>query len=97
MVADGTLSELRCRSEAPTHIRITLTDPHLAIDPGLLGGDAAWTRISERVWEASCPEPVKVEALRHVLGAAVPLADISVIPPSLDQIYAGFLDRNAAE
>lgn len=60
VVVDGTLGELRRRSEARTHIRVTLTDPHLAIGPGLLGGDIAWTKISERVWEASCPEPVKV-------------------------------------
>jgi Cu-processing system ATP-binding protein len=97
LVADGALAELRRRSEAPTRIRVTLTDPHAAIGPGLPGGDIAWARISDVVWEASCPELAKVEALRDILGAALPLADIAVIPPSLDQIYAGFLDRKAAE
>jgi len=97
IVADGTLGELRRQSDAPTRIRVTLANQSVASCSGLLGNDLACIKVSEQVFEVSCPEPAKLETLRRIIGASLPLSDVAVISPTLDEIYAGFLRREAAQ
>ncbi|MBN8889302.1 MAG: ABC transporter ATP-binding protein [Acetobacteraceae bacterium SCN 69-10] len=95
-VADGTLATLRRFSPVSARIRLTLADPTDAAPPAIPGSVLAWTRIGGPVWETSCPDADKLALVRRLLAAPLELADIDVITPTLDEIYAGFLRHEAA-
>ncbi len=94
-LADGTMAELRRLARRPVRVRLTLRDGRAAALPPLAGLD--WRRIDERVFEISCTEQEKVSVLRRVTADDSPIADIAVVTPSLDEIYAHFLFAEAAE
>jgi Cu-processing system ATP-binding protein len=95
-VADGSLSDLRRLSRFPTRIRITLP-PGVQFHPALLSGLAECRRSGERTIEVSCPDAGKLDVLRRVLAESAPIADIDIVLPTLDDIYADVLQRKAAE
>jgi Cu-processing system ATP-binding protein len=95
-VADGTLSDLRRLSGFPTRITIGLP-PGVRLHPGLLAGMAECRDLDEHTVEIRCSEANKLDVLRRLLDASVPLADIELAPPSLDDIYGDILRRMAAE
>jgi Cu-processing system ATP-binding protein len=86
LVACGTLAELRGAADLPVRIRIQLA---AGAPPS-----AAWKRLDERRFEIACVNGAKLEALREVaaLGA---VADIEIMPPTLDQIYTHLMQEAA--
>ena len=96
-VADGTLLELRHLADRPVRIRLTLPDDRLEQVPRVVGPAAGWRRVGSGVVELTCRDTEKVAALQAVAGLAMPLHDIEVLSPSLDEIYADFLRREAAQ
>jgi Cu-processing system ATP-binding protein len=96
-VADGTLLELRRLADRPVRIRLTLPEAELEQMPRVIGPAAGWRRISPGIVELSCRDTEKIEALQQISLLTVPLQDIEILPPSLDDIYADFLRREAAE
>ncbi len=91
LVACGTLVELRAMADLPVRIRIHFA----AAAPGSTPPSAQWTRLDERRLERTCTNGAKLEALREIasLGA---VADVEIMPPTLDQIYAHLM-REAAQ
>ncbi|CAO3456173.1 Nitrous oxide reductase maturation protein NosF (ATPase) [Azospirillum argentinense] len=55
------------------------------------------TRTSGEVVETTCANDDKVATLRRIACEGPELADIEVVQPSLDEMYAHFLRREAAE
>jgi len=58
-------------------------------------GAGAWQWLDERRLELTCANDAKVETLRE-LSAVNGIADLEIIPPTLDEIYAQMM-REAAE
>jgi Cu-processing system ATP-binding protein len=91
LVACGTLAELRDMADLPVRIRV-----HLAAGaPGPALSCTPWTRLDERRLELACANGAKLEALRQVASFAA-VADVEIMPPALDQIYAHLM-REAAQ
>jgi Cu-processing system ATP-binding protein len=88
-VADGSMSALRRSSQLPVRLRITL--PAHDARPGQLPD--GWERVSERQYELACPEAHKIAALQGIATLGLPLDDIDIHAPSLDDMYAQILKR----
>jgi Cu-processing system ATP-binding protein len=96
-VADGSLAELRRLAQRPVRIRFTLHDDHVTLFPRIAGTALEWRRISERTFEVSCAEQRKVEVVRQFIDGNLSVADVEILAPSLDDIFAHFLFAEAAE
>jgi len=94
LVACGTLSELRAMTQLPVRIRVLFRERGGGFDGSMLA-PRAWEWLDERRLEFTCANDAKVEAIREIssLGG---VADIEVMPPTLDEIYAQMM-REAAE
>ena len=90
LVACGTLAELRSAADLPVRIRVQLA----AGAAGPAQPSAAWKRLDEGRFEIACVNGAKLAALREVaaLGA---VADVEIMPPTLDQIYAHLMQEAA--
>jgi Cu-processing system ATP-binding protein len=89
-VADGTLLALRRLADRPVRIRVVLPG-------GGVPAGGAWRPLGGRLFELACPPGDSVAILRGLTaGASAPEA-LEVLPPSLDEIYADFLERKAAQ
>lgn len=95
--ADGTITDLRELAERPVRIRITLPEGNISLLPESLGTALEWERIGERVIELRCPAADKAEVVRRLATSPVAFRDIEILVPTLDEIYAHFLQREAAE
>ncbi len=96
-VADGSLAELRRLAQRPVRIRVTIRDDHVTLFPRIAGTALAWSQVGERTFEICCAEHDKVAVVRHVTDGRLSVADVEIIPPTLDDIYAHFLGAEAAE
>lgn len=96
-VAEGSVAELRRRAAQPIRIRLTLPDAALAPLPALTGARVAWRKISETVIEGTCQAADKMQVVEALCPTVARFADIEIIAPSLDDTYAHFLQREAAE
>lgn len=95
-VADGTVRELRLMAGRPMRIRLTLAQASFA-EPFTRGVRPEWRRISATVIETSCDGSEKIKILEAVSASPGRCTDIEIISPSLDETYAHFLRREAAE
>lgn len=95
-VADGTMADLRSLAHCPTRIRADFTGTNKP-SGGILGNKASWREIGGNVVEIACAEPDKVAIVRRLLSLPGGPRDIEIVPPTLDDIYAHFLEREAAE
>ncbi len=96
-VADGSLAELRRLAQRPVRIRFTVHDEYVTLFPRIAGTALEWQRVSERTFEVSCAEQEKVDVVRQFTDGSLPVADLEILAPSLDDIYAHFLLAEAAE
>ncbi|SKA32009.1 Cu-processing system ATP-binding protein [Enhydrobacter aerosaccus] len=95
-VADGTLADLRALARCPTRIRADFgTDSTLPAES--LGNRAGWRAVGVNIYEIACAEPDKMALVRRLMTLPAQPRDIEIVPPTLDDIYAHFLDRKAAE
>jgi len=85
-IADGTLDELRGIARLPTRIRVRLPEDGGAV-PDV--GDG-WRPVNGRTLEIDAAPQDKVALLRSAMAAEI--ADLDVIPPTLDALYAHFQD-----
>jgi Cu-processing system ATP-binding protein len=94
--ADGTMSDLRRLAELPIRIRIRLSQAlRLAVNEG--GGPLDdWARLGERSYEFRCLEQDKVAAIQSLGRLSLPIEDVEILSPGLDDIYAHFLRRGGA-
>ncbi|MEZ5886110.1 MAG: ABC transporter ATP-binding protein [Paracoccaceae bacterium] len=90
MVASGTLADLRREAALPVTIHMTARNGYAA-DIAAALPDAI--RFGAQL-ELSCSQQDKLGALARVTGLGDRLADIEVMPPSLEDIYSHFSRRD---
>ena len=92
-IADGTIDELRGIARLPTRIRVRLADGDPASQSDWPGGAFGWRRVSGHSFEIDAAPEEKISVLRKATSAGAPVADIDVLPPTLDALYAHFLGQ----
>jgi Cu-processing system ATP-binding protein len=90
-VADGSLDELRRLAELPIRIRLTMVEAANGKADRWLEHLDRWQRVDARTIELEVEPQGKLAALRRAGEPDAPVADIDVLPPTLDQLYAHFL------
>ena len=90
-VADGTLTELRRIALLPTRIRITSVPGDAERARTWFGPLATWRRVNGHMIEIDAAPDQKIELLHRASEEGAPIADIDVVPPTLDDLYAHFL------
>ncbi|MFB9948226.1 ABC transporter ATP-binding protein [Rhizobium puerariae] len=91
-IADGTLDELRRIARLPTRISIR---PANDASPGL--ADGRWNRTAQGRFEAEVAPEEKIALLHEVTANPAMLTDLSIAEPTLDDLYAHFLNGQAAQ
>ena len=86
LVAEGSLPDLRRRANLPVTLHITARNgyaPDIARSlPGAILVDGAL--------HLTCPQSDKLETLGRIAGLGDKVADLEVLPPSLEDLYAHF-------
>jgi Cu-processing system ATP-binding protein len=86
LVAEGSLPDLRRRADLPVTLHVTARNgyaPDVARSlPGAILVDGAL--------HLTCPQSDKLETLGRIAGLGNKVADLEVLPPSLEDLYAHF-------
>ncbi len=96
-IADGSILELRRQAQRPVRIRVTVQDEHIALLPAVAGPGIQCRRVGERMLEIECTEHEKIDVMRRLTAGTVSLIDVEMVAPTLDDLYAHFRFREAAE
>ncbi|SDT57157.1 ABC transporter ATP-binding protein [Bradyrhizobium canariense] len=93
-IADGSLVDLRRISQIPTCIRIRMPEgpPCRSTALSTLG---EYKFLTDGTVEFRCEEATKVDVLRRLFAASLPLTDLEVVSPTLSEIYAVMMQREA--
>ena len=94
MVANGTIDQLRHLAHLPTKIRCKAADGSADILTNKLSAAAVCRRVNGYTIEIDAMSERKLELLQLVTD--LPVLDVDVVPPSLDELYAHFLRAEAA-
>ncbi|WP_420962465.1 ABC transporter ATP-binding protein [Brucella sp. IR073] len=95
-IADGSIEELRGLASMPARIRLrTAPGEQLRVETHL-GLNGSHRRLSDTLIEVELPLEKKVRFLHHAAALEDRVLDIDVLPPSLDELYAHFLNGRAA-
>jgi Cu-processing system ATP-binding protein len=86
-IADGTLDELRRLARLPVQVRMR--------PAGLFAGKG-WRRLADGSFETEVDPQDKMALLARLLSDPAAIADLTVTEPTLDDLYAHFLHREAA-
>jgi Cu-processing system ATP-binding protein len=86
-IADGTLDELRRLARLPVQVRMR--------PAGLFAGKG-WRRLADGSFETEVEPQDKLALLARLLSDPAAIADLTVTEPTLDDLYAHFLHREAA-
>lgn len=91
-IADGTLDDLRRMASLPSRVRIRLagegtTPPDHA---------AHWTPTGDGGWETEVAHAARLPLLHRLTAAAAGIEALSLIEPTLDDLYAHFLNSQEA-
>ncbi len=93
-IADGSLADLRRISQIPTCIRVRLSEGapcrSAALSP--LG---EYGILADGTVELHCEEAAKIDGLRRIFATSLPLAGLDVVSPTLSDIYAAMMHREA--
>jgi Cu-processing system ATP-binding protein len=87
----GTLDSLRTMARLPTIFRLRLRNGLAGKVPAIFEGLAAGSVAADGAIELSCAADRKMEVLRRA-QALEGLDDIEILSPTLDQLYASFLE-----
>ncbi|GBE42982.1 putative ABC transporter ATP-binding protein YxlF [bacterium BMS3Bbin10] len=97
IVASGTLPELRRRAGLPVRIRLSLAPGAVAALIRGIGGRKPPLRVCDGTLEFSCSEAEKMALIRKIARLDIPIDDLSIRTPRLDDIYAHFTTGEAAQ
>ena len=95
LVADGTLDELRRIAELPATVRVSVAQGGMEKVQNLLGAQASIRTFNGHRIEVDATPSQKIDLVRRAADAGDLIEDIDVIPPSLDELYAHFLRKEA--
>lgn len=95
VIADGSIDALRRISQLPLRIRVQAADVS-RLPAG--AGDAAlrWHRLGPDLFETEAPAEGKMALVRDIVAMNDNLTELDVIPPTLDELYAHFLNAGEA-
>jgi Cu-processing system ATP-binding protein len=91
IVANGSIDDLRQIANLPAKIRLEVAPGEGPRLSNLLSPVASCREINGHVLELEAAGTEKIEILRRATGSGSPAKDISVVPPTLDDLYAHFL------
>lgn len=92
-IADGALDDLRRLASLPVHIRIRPAAAAPAPAPSAADG---WRRLGDGSLETEVEPAGKLPLLARLLADSGALESLTVTEPTLDDLYAHFLNREAA-
>ncbi|MEO9777793.1 MAG: ABC transporter ATP-binding protein [Sedimentitalea sp.] len=90
IVAEGSLHDLRRKAALPVSIHITAINGY---DTEILAALPNAIQVDGNL-HVTCAQDQKLQTLAHVAGLKGKVADIDVIPPSLEDIYSHFSRRD---
>ncbi|MCW8842161.1 MAG: ABC transporter ATP-binding protein [Rhodobacteraceae bacterium] len=90
MAAMGTLSDLRREAALPVSMQITALNGY---ENDILSALPEAIRVND-VLQLSCSQDEKLETLSRIASLQGKLADVDIIPPSLEDIYSHFSRRD---
>ncbi|MCK6453901.1 MAG: ABC transporter ATP-binding protein [Alphaproteobacteria bacterium] len=93
--ADGSMDELRQIARLPTRIRLRFANGGMRLAQDWLGALAPWRAVDGRSVEIDALPEQKIALLRRAAAEGASVEDIDVVPPTLDQLYAHFLEGQA--
>lgn len=86
LVAEGSLADLRRRANLPVMLHVTARNGYAADIAAHLPG----TILVDGALHLACPQSEKLQTLGRIAGLGDKVADLDVLPPSLEDLYAHF-------
>lgn len=86
LVAEGTLGDLRRRADLPVTLHVTARNGYASDIAAHLPGSI----LVEGALHLTCPQSAKLQTLGRIAGLGDKVADLDVLPPSLEDLYAHF-------
>ena len=96
MVAHGSMDELRRLASLPTRIRLKVLPKANGATAHWLEPVAQWREVHGGLIEIEAGQDEKLALLRRATAPDAPFEDVEVFPPTLDELYAHFLQRQEA-
>ena len=91
MVAGGTMAELRGLVDLPVRILLRVPDNGLEALAGLPGS----RRVNGHIVEITCRHHDKMATLRRITELPLVIDDLEIMLPTLDELYATFMQKEA--
>ncbi len=91
MAAHGSIDELRRIASLPTRIRLKVTQGANGAIPLWLEPVRRWRQLNREVIEIEAAPDQKIGLLNRATAPDAPFDDVEVMPPTLDELYAHFL------
>jgi Cu-processing system ATP-binding protein len=91
LVAEGSLADLRRRADLPVMLHVTARNGHASDIARALPGAI----LVDGTLHLACPQSAKLETLGRIAGLGDRVADLDVLPPSLEDLYSHFSQRGA--
>ena len=92
LVAEGSLPDLRRRADLPVMLHVTARNGHAPDIARALPGAI----LVDGALHLTCAQGDKLATLRRITGLGTKVADLEVLPPSLEDLYSHF-SRGAAQ
>lgn len=86
MVAEGSLAELRRRADLPVMLHVTARNGYAPVIAQALPGAI----LVDGALHLTCPQSDKLATLGRIAGLGDKVADLDVLPPSLEDLYSHF-------
>jgi Cu-processing system ATP-binding protein len=91
LVAEGTLADLRRRADLPVTLHVTARNGYASDVAAQLPGAI----LVDGALHMTCPQSAKLETMGRIAALGPKVADLDVLPPSLEDLYAHFSKRGA--
>jgi Cu-processing system ATP-binding protein len=91
LVAEGTLADLRRRADLPVTLHVTARNGYASDVAAQLPGAI----LVDGALHMTCPQSAKLETMGRIAALGPKVADLDVLPPSLEDLYAHFSQRGA--
>jgi Cu-processing system ATP-binding protein len=95
MAANGSMDELRRLASLPTRIRLKISKANGALATWLQPVPS-WRELGSRLVEIEATHDEKIALLRRATAPEAPFDDVEVFAPTLDELYAHFLQAQEA-
>jgi Cu-processing system ATP-binding protein len=96
VVANGSIEHLRRLAGLPTRIRVTVASGQAQRLSTLVGPVPNWREINGHLVEFDAAPSAKIDLIRRATDKGGPAEDVTIVQPTLDDLYAHFL-RNHGE